>query len=49
MKMDALTIGLQVLDTSLNVGSAAVSGLDTILQLAEDGDVTCEICRCEWD
>lgn len=47
--MDALTISLQVLDSALNVGSAAVNGLDSILQLAEDGEVTCEICRCEWN
>lgn len=46
--MDAFMLGLQVLDTALTVGTSVVDGLDSAVQLAEDGGATCEVCRCEW-
>lgn len=46
--MDVSTLALPVLDAAFHVGSMAVNGLDSVVQLADEGEVTCEICRCEW-
>lgn len=42
-------VGMQALEAAIHAGSNVASGMDQIVQVAEQGsEITCEVCRCEW-
>lgn len=42
-------IGIDTLEAAMKVGAMVVDQIGNIAQIAaEEGEITCEVCRCEW-